>query len=119
MTEESAKQTKNFDVLLGQRLRELRKKRGYSQARLAEILGITFQQIQKYEIGKNRLSATRLMEICAILKTDIYFFILQGDEYQKYADQKFLALHSLWDQIPYRTQQHFMLLMEDFIGSRG
>lgn len=48
---------------------------GYSQDHLATLLGVTFQQIQKYESGKNRISGSRLWDISQLLKVDIdYFF---------------------------------------------
>lgn len=47
---------------------------GMSQERLAEQLGITFQQVQKYEKGTNRISAGRLQEVASVLGADISFF---------------------------------------------
>ncbi|MEF2073653.1 helix-turn-helix domain-containing protein [Consotaella aegiceratis] len=48
------------DLFVGERLRELRTDRGISQQTLGEALGVTFQQLQKYEKGINRISASRL-----------------------------------------------------------
>src|SRR6202044_1994221 len=48
------------DVLVGSRIRLLRKRRKMSQAELGKAVGVTFQQIQKYENGKNRVGAVRL-----------------------------------------------------------
>jgi transcriptional regulator with XRE-family HTH domain len=45
---------------LGQTLKRIRKQNGYSQKVLSEVLGVTFQQVQKYENGKNRLPAEKL-----------------------------------------------------------
>lgn len=59
------------DVVLGQRLRAQRLSRGLSQEELADRLGVTFQQLQKYEKGTNRIAATRLQEISALLKLPI------------------------------------------------
>lgn len=47
---------------------------GVSQERLAESLGLTFQQVQKYERGSNRVSASKLYEIAATLQTQITYF---------------------------------------------
>jgi transcriptional regulator with XRE-family HTH domain len=55
------------DKYIGARMRERRLALGVSQADLAEKVGITFQQIQKYEKGTNRISAARLFEICNAL----------------------------------------------------
>ncbi len=51
-----------IDVAVGLRLRTLRKERGMSQDQLGRALGITFQQIQKYERGTNRISASMLVK---------------------------------------------------------
>ena len=52
--------TNEVDVLVGQRLRELRMLAGLSQSDLAATIGLTFQQLQKYERGVNRISASKL-----------------------------------------------------------
>jgi transcriptional regulator with XRE-family HTH domain len=59
---------------VGLRIRLRRKEMGVSQERLAEALGITFQQVQKYERGANRVSASKLWEIAAALKTPVSYF---------------------------------------------
>jgi transcriptional regulator with XRE-family HTH domain len=62
--------TKNIhpiDRLVGQRVRLLRLARGVSQSMVASKLGLTFQQLQKYERGTNRISASKLFEIAAVL----------------------------------------------------
>ena len=63
------------DALIGNRLRQRRLEMHVSQTELAEQLGISFQQIQKYEKGANRLGVGRLNQIAAILKTDIAYFM--------------------------------------------
>lgn len=55
------------DAWLGQRVRARRVEISMTQERLAELLGITFQQVQKYERGVNRIAASRLYEICKVL----------------------------------------------------
>ncbi|HUJ46079.1 MAG TPA: helix-turn-helix transcriptional regulator [Rhizomicrobium sp.] len=71
----SPKRTTSKDVKLGVRLRRLRILRGVSQTELgARLGGLTFQQIQKYESGANRISATRLYEIAVLLKVPITYF---------------------------------------------
>lgn len=62
------------DRRLGQRLRTRRLESGLSQERLAEILGVTFQQVQKYEKGVNRMAASRLFEIAAALDVPVAYF---------------------------------------------
>jgi transcriptional regulator with XRE-family HTH domain len=55
------------DLHVGERVRMYRVKAGISQTALGEHLGITFQQIQKYEKGANRIGASRLQQICEML----------------------------------------------------
>ena len=62
------------DVHVGARIRLRRRLLGMSQERLADALGLTFQQVQKYERGANRVSASKLFEIARTLQTPIEFF---------------------------------------------
>lgn len=62
------------DVHVGQRIRQRRWLTGMTQQRLAELVGIKFQQIQKYETGANRVSASRLWDIADALGVEIAFF---------------------------------------------
>ena len=56
-----------LDVAIGQRVRERRRGIGLSQQELAEALGVSFQQVQKYERGANRISFSRLVEVAGAL----------------------------------------------------
>jgi transcriptional regulator with XRE-family HTH domain len=77
------------DRHVGLRVRMRRKELGVSQERLAEALGITFQQVQKYERGANRVSASKLWEIAAALKTPVaYFYDGLGDRASVAADDE-------------------------------
>lgn len=69
-----------LDRKLGQRVRTRRLKIGMSQERLAELLGVTFQQVQKYEKGVNRIAASRLFDIAGALDAPIapFFDNLNG-----------------------------------------
>jgi len=60
-----------IDQLVGRRVRVLRVARGLSQTALASRLGLTFQQVQKYEKGTNRMSASRLHQIATVLNVDV------------------------------------------------
>jgi transcriptional regulator with XRE-family HTH domain len=62
------------DRHVGLRIRMRRKELGVSQERLAEALGLTFQQIQKYERAANRVSASKLFEIARALNTNVAYF---------------------------------------------
>jgi len=66
---------KNINFYIGNRLRWLREIRGIKQTELAVKLGVSFQQIQKYEKGINRISIEKLLKISDIFDTDIHFFL--------------------------------------------
>jgi transcriptional regulator with XRE-family HTH domain len=69
------------DLLVGKKIRHRRWALGMTQAELAEMVGVRFQQVQKYEIGTNRVSASRLWEISQALKVPISFFFIQSNHY--------------------------------------
>lgn len=62
------------DVQIGLKLTALRNLNGMSQNKLGSLLDVTFQQVQKYESGKNRVSASTLMKICKIFKVSPNYF---------------------------------------------
>jgi transcriptional regulator with XRE-family HTH domain len=62
------------DEYVGKRVRQRRWMVGYSQQQLGEAVGIKFQQIQKYETGMNRISASRLWDIAETLGVPVTFF---------------------------------------------
>src|ERR1700674_2142829 len=62
------------DTEIGRRIRALRLERGLSQTELGNLLGVTFQQIQKYEKGANRVAAGRLQRVAESLDVPITFF---------------------------------------------
>ena len=70
------------DVYVGSRLKELRVLNMMSQAELGSKLGLTFQQIQKYEKGSNRVSSSRLWEIAQIFNVTVTYFF-EGYESEK------------------------------------
>jgi transcriptional regulator with XRE-family HTH domain len=71
------------DKDMGQRIRLRRVELKITQRKLAEALGVTFQQLQKYENGLNRVGAARLEQIAAILDVPITFFCDSGKAGQK------------------------------------
>jgi transcriptional regulator with XRE-family HTH domain len=66
-----AKASQPVDSLVGERIRLLRKRRNMSQTDLGKALGVTFQQVQKYENGKNRVGASRLHQVATALNVPI------------------------------------------------
>jgi transcriptional regulator with XRE-family HTH domain len=71
---ENKKRPNPTDIHVGSRIRMRRNMLGMSQEKLGEHLGITFQQIQKYEKGTNRVGASRLQAIASILDVPVSFF---------------------------------------------
>jgi transcriptional regulator with XRE-family HTH domain len=68
------------DKYVAGRIRLRRLQMGMSQEDLAQVLSVTFQQVQKYEKGTNRISAGRLQEIAKVLSVPIQFFYEDGPE---------------------------------------
>src|ERR1700732_1444750 len=66
---------RDLDRYIGQRLRERRLMQGMSQGELAKAVGLAFQQIQKYETGTDRISASRLFDCAAALDTPFGWFV--------------------------------------------
>ena len=62
------------DLHVGARIRMRRRMQGVSQEKLADALGLTFQQVQKYERGVNRVGASRLFDLSRVLDVPISFF---------------------------------------------
>ena len=73
----------HVDVHVGQRIRQRRWAIGMTQQQLADAVGIKFQQIQKYETGMNRVSASRLWDIAVAMQVPVaYFFEGLGEQPQ-------------------------------------
>ncbi|MCH2456625.1 MAG: helix-turn-helix domain-containing protein [Henriciella sp.] len=70
-----------IDELVGQRIRWRRKELKWTQEQLSEKLGLTFQQVQKYEKGVNRISAGRLYELACVLDVEVGYFFEGAKEY--------------------------------------
>lgn len=62
------------DLYVGKQIRQRRWMQGLTQQQLAEAVGIKFQQVQKYETGANRVSASRLWDIAQVLKVPVAYF---------------------------------------------
>lgn len=67
----SPRSANSVDEFIGKRMRECRLALNISQADLGKELGVSFQQIQKYEKGMNRVSAARLFDICKVLNVSL------------------------------------------------
>ena len=69
------------DVHVGGRVRQRRTLLGLSQEKLGEAIGLTFQQVQKYERGTNRIGASRLFELSKVLDVSIAYFFEELSDY--------------------------------------
>lgn len=86
-----------IDLYLAKKLRQIRIESGMSQEELSDLAGLTFQQIQKYEVGKNRIPASRLFEFSQILQRPLadFFEKIKADRmYYNYDFQKDKNLES-------------------------
>ncbi len=79
-----------IDVAVGARIRARRKVQGFSQSHIAQLLGLSFQQIQKYERGVNRVSASKLVQIAGLLGTSVAWLV--GEEDKNSSDDQWSIL---------------------------
>ena len=107
------------DKVLGQRIRIRRAELKISQSELGERLGVSFQQVQKYEKGVNRIGSVRLGKIAEVLQVPIqYFYDTEGKnqvaENLIFDDPKFsLRLLKAYSKIPSDELRHqFVVMME-------
>lgn len=124
MKKTSQRSPKTADIELGKRIRLRRVELKISQEALSEKLGVSFQQVQKYEKGVNRVGAARLQTIATALDVPVTFFY-DGDGKTRevdsllFTDSKFClrllrAYASIKDQA---VQRRFVDLMESFAAS--
>lgn len=89
-----------LDIHIGHQLRLRRKMMGLSQSALAKRMGITFQQVQKYERGSNSMSARRLFEVAQLLQISPMYFYSCGDDTYPPADTlSTQAIHLVQDYV--------------------
>ena len=77
----AGKKPNPVDAHVGSRVRLRRMLLGMSQERLGESMGLTFQQVQKYEKGVNRIGASRLFQIAKILDVPVQFFFEEAPQF--------------------------------------
>jgi transcriptional regulator with XRE-family HTH domain len=106
-----------IDANVGLRIRQRRWMLGMTQQQLAQRVGIKFQQIQKYESGANRVSASRLFEISQVLEVPIsYFFdglgelVPAGEETDVLANREALELVRAFYSIPEQQRKRLFEL---------
>jgi len=102
-----------IDLYLAKKLRQIRIDTGMSQEELGDLAGLTFQQIQKYEAGKNRIPASRLFEFSQILQRPLadFFEKIKADRmYYNYDFEKDKSLELKSS----KTQRDLQLLISAF-----
>jgi transcriptional regulator with XRE-family HTH domain len=112
-----------IDLHVGSRLRMHRVLAGMRQADLADALGITFQQVQKYERGTNRISASRLKMISDVLRVPIsYFFIGLAPSSEERIDKELeqaetLQLIRFYYAMPEAARRQFFEMLKSVAAS--
>lgn len=111
---------KKIDRHVGQKVRQARIFRGMSQEDLAVAIGLTFQQVQKYENGSNRLSASRIYQIAKILRLKPAYFFEGLPEYGDDEIAPFTIEHvrliRYYDAAPKEVQKEFFKLIKSVCG---
>jgi|YNPNPStandDraft_1061719.scaffolds.fasta_scaffold00295_2 Helix-turn-helix. len=80
-------------MLIGEIIRKVRKAKGISQMKLAGEIGITYQQLQKYENGKSKITVERLIDIAKALKIPAYLFLVEeNNEIRKFSNEEAILL---------------------------
>ena len=120
----SVKSPTDIDREVGTRLRALREEAGMSQTALGERSGITFQQVQKYENGLNRVSISRLIQFCEALDVPPSQ-VLDGlstarqpkaDPLQPLRTERGVRLAKAWDRLDPKKQAAILNLIEETAG---
>ncbi len=99
-----------IDAMVGANIRLRRKQMGMSQGQLAEALGLTFQQVQKYELGTNRVSASKLVQIARKLKVGVASF------FGAYADTTADAMAPDIDASAFLAHRHAPEIITSFLA---
>ena len=121
------------DRHVGRRVCEKRIALGYNQTDLGQALGVTFQQVQKYEKGANRISASKLWDIARFFKVDIvYFFeglagvqpgMAEGDapafQHDFPATRHTIEIARLVPALPVRKQKLVLEMVREMAGASG
>lgn len=122
MNKRKKESRRKIDRQVGANLRNIRIARGLTQQQLAQEIGLTFQQLQKYEHGKNRISASVLYEISKILEVFIeeFFAGLPTSKAQSlpHITADHFALIHLYDATPKQIRKAIIRLFEGISANR-
>lgn len=108
----STKTASDIDIQIGQIIRERRETLKVTQAQLASQIGVTFQQVQKYERGVNRVSAATLLNIAEALKCHVAD--LYGDPDPKALTASERAILKLWAQLEDAQRDAVVAMVRSF-----
>jgi len=130
MAREKIEEPHLVDRHVGRRVQEKRLDLGLTQTALARAVGVSFQQVQKYEKGSNRVSASKLFEMAEFMKVDIPFFfdglngaqIGVGEEeappfdHEHRATKQSVEIARLAPRLPPRNQKLILDMMREMLG---
>ena len=128
LTKSGSREPDKVDLYVGELLRDRRIILGKTQKDIAKDVGITYQQLQKYELGRNRISASRLYALSCILRVPItYFFehLNQEDTIllnytNGHGDRDRLELNRMFGQIQdYQVKRGILALMREVLRSES
>ncbi len=109
------------DIHVGQRLKQLRTARKLSQTDLGKSLELSFQQIQKYEAGSNRISASRLFELGQVLNVELTYFFdgIDGKKPTREDDTSTMAAATAFAAIENNdTKKRILSFIEDISSAK-
>lgn len=112
-----SEESKVIDRHVGMRLRLLRLNHKMSQTELGDKVGVTFQQIQKYERGANRIGASRLWSLCEIFEAEPNFFFDGLNEDQDNNASPNPLAQDTWSEKLLSKQNHRLMMSFDSIDS--
>lgn len=131
MAKARPRDTEEIDTYVGHKLRQVRTSAGMSQTDLANELGITFQQIQKYEKGTNRISVSRLYRIAKLLGVSFDYFVdgFEGSSLKSRAtpqqqrleemltNKSTMKLAMYYQLLDEKLQQNILSIMKEMAGN--
>lgn len=112
--------TTEADALIGLKIKKFRVLKGMSQSELAEPLDITFQQLQKYERGTNRVSAANIQKISQILKVPLMTFFEEDETMDSLEfDSQTKRLLKIWSGASTKQKDNILTMMKLLLKSPG
>lgn len=130
MARDKTEEPHPVDRHVGRRVQEKRLDLGLTQTALARAVGVSFQQVQKYEKGTNRVSASKLFEMAEFMKVDIPFFFqgfkdaqpglgeeeAPGFNHEHKPTRQSLEIARLASRLPLRNQKLILEMMREILG---